>query len=319
MSDKDRTEVEKEVEAKKDNNAVKDNQDNGNEEIVNRNDLVLIDIIGRIKRNNSVFITTIEEIAKKEEIYEGNENLSYEPQLVIAGEDFSLYGITIRGVSENLIGMKIGETKTITVPAENAFGERLAKNIKTYSMRKIKTVEKNPRPGKSIFIDNRRGIITRVDTRGRVKVDFNHPYAGLDVVYEVTVKEKITDRNEKIKRLFLARFPIGNIDNIKFELKDNDLDILIPLDVAFQMMRFPVMNKLTLFLEYQNFAGINMVRYIEVFDSNIFGNEEEEITDEEITDEEVIVEEVTIEELTGKEITDEEIADEEIDMREKKD
>ncbi len=49
-------------------------------------------------------------------------------------------------------------------------------------------------------IDDVVGIIRSV-TGGRVIVDFNHPFSGKTVVYDVEVKRLVSDANEKLMAL----------------------------------------------------------------------------------------------------------------------
>ncbi|MHA1696453.1 MAG: FKBP-type peptidyl-prolyl cis-trans isomerase [Candidatus Helarchaeota archaeon] len=241
------------------------------EEEIKEGDFILLDITGKIEKTNDIFITTIKETAEKAGILEGNEQLLYEPQMVIVGDNFSVHGVSITGLSSKLVGMKVGETKAITIPPKDAFGERLAKNVKDYTMKKIKSIEKNPRPGKRIVIDNRSGIITRVDTRGRVKVDFNHPYAGLNIIYEVTIKKKISDKDEKLKSLITSRIPLNDPDAIKTEQENDVLSIIIQGNVAFQLMRQLPMIKFGLALDIQRYLNFETVKFVEIYGKDLFG------------------------------------------------
>ena len=56
---------------------------------------------------------------------------------------------------------------------------------------------------------------------GRVIVDFNNPIAGKKIVYELKIKKKISDINEKIKALILVFFR----KELDFEVKDKKLII----------------------------------------------------------------------------------------------
>jgi len=52
---------------------------------------------------------------------------------------------------------------------------------------------------------------------GRVLVDFNHPLAGKDLVYEFTIKNKIESLEEKVKSII--NFFVGQ--EFKFSIKEN--------------------------------------------------------------------------------------------------
>jgi FKBP-type peptidyl-prolyl cis-trans isomerase 2 len=252
----------------KESEKVKENSNSEESSPIEEGDFVLIDIVGRIKKTNDVFITTIKEIAEKEEIYD--DQLLYEPHLVIIGDNFTIQGLSIQGVSQKLMGMNIGDTETFTIPPKEAFGERSAKKIKTYSMKNVKKVEKSPRIGKRIVIDNQSGYISRID-RGRVKIDFNHPYAGLEILYEVTVKEKIMEEDKKLNTLIQSRIPIKDPGKIEIKREETALSLIIPGDIAFQLARHLPMIKLGLSMDIQRNFGVDTVKFVEVFGKHIFG------------------------------------------------
>ena len=63
----------------------------------------------------------------------------------------------------------------------------------------------NPMPGLPVNIDGIYGVIITV-AGGRTIVDFNHPLAGKNVVYEINILRKVDDLNEKIKSLLAFFF-----------------------------------------------------------------------------------------------------------------
>src|SRR4030066_217868 len=81
---------------------------------VKTGDNVSVDYIGSLA-DGRVFDTSIESVAKAH-------NLN-SPERVYSPLNFSVgsQGI-IKGLSEGVIGMKIGETRTLTIPPEMAYG-----------------------------------------------------------------------------------------------------------------------------------------------------------------------------------------------------
>ena len=156
-----------------------------------KGDFIRIDYVGRVKDVNEIFDLTIEEVAKKEGIY--NEKRKYRPACIILGE-----GMLIKGLEEGIMKMNVGEKKTIEVSYKDAFGERNPELVRTFSIDLFKKQNIDPKHG---LIVNFSGLIGRVQsvTSGRVRVDFNHPLAGKDLVYEVEIKEKVEDPKEKLK------------------------------------------------------------------------------------------------------------------------
>ena len=58
---------------------------------------------------------------------------------------------------------------------------------------------------------------------GRVRVDFNHPYAGKHLVYEVEIVEKIEDPIEKVKAMIELRLPRVDADRVIIEVGEKDV------------------------------------------------------------------------------------------------
>jgi len=112
-------------------------------------------------------------------------------------------GMLLKGIDDYLIGKSIpsqNNTKeyNIKIKPEDAFGKREQKNIQRMPLNIFKQHGVNPQPGAVYNFDNKPGKILAV-TGGRVMVDFNHPLAGKDVVYDVQVKRKVTNLNEQVK------------------------------------------------------------------------------------------------------------------------
>jgi FKBP-type peptidyl-prolyl cis-trans isomerase 2 len=84
------------------------------EKKVEKGDTVKVDYIGKLQ-DGTVFDTSILEEAKNAGIYD--ETRIYEPLTLKIGD-----GSTIPGFENGLLGMKEGETKTITIPPEQGYG-----------------------------------------------------------------------------------------------------------------------------------------------------------------------------------------------------
>lgn len=157
-------------------------------------DFIRIDYVGRISESDEIFDLTKESVAKEREIY--NPNFKYGPVPVILGAHH-----VVKGLENELIKMKIGQKKKITVKPENALGKRSPELIRLVPLPEFKKRDVDPFPGMPIVQNGMRGRILSV-SGGRVKVDFNHPLAGKTLEYEVEVKEKITNAKEKIMAIF---------------------------------------------------------------------------------------------------------------------
>ena len=163
-----------------------------------------MDYTGRIKDDKVVFDTTVEQLAKDSDIY--NPKFKYKPVIICLGEKH-----LIKGLDDALMGKNPG-TYTIEVKAENAFGKKTRELLKLIPMRLFAKDSVKPFVGLEVNVDGTLGIVRSVSS-GRVIVDFNHPLAGRDLVYDVDVKRIVTDPLEKTRALLeLMSVPFEDID-----------------------------------------------------------------------------------------------------------
>ncbi len=170
--------------------------------MIKKGDFIELDFTGIIKDEGTVFDTTKKEVAEKEHLHSHKE---FKPIIICVGE-----GHVIPGLDKQLEGLEIGK-HTIEVPAEEAFGKKSAKLLQLIPK---KIFEKNglkPVPGLEVNVDNQLGIIRSV-SGGRVIVDFNHPLAGKDLIYEIEIKRKVESQEEQVHALLdLMKVPHGKI------------------------------------------------------------------------------------------------------------
>ncbi len=163
-------------------------------------DFVLVDYVVRVKETGNVVDTTIEEIARKENIYEPNR--LYGPILVVIGKGW------INEVVENALKeMNVGEEKEVVVPPEKAFGRRDPSKVKVYSLREFRRRNINVNIGDVVEIGGQRGIVKGI-SGGRVIVDFNHPLAGKTLVFKVKVVAKLESLEDKVRALAVRHLQI---------------------------------------------------------------------------------------------------------------
>ncbi len=186
---------------------------------VKKGDFIKIDYIGRIKDNNQIFDLTDEELAKKENIHQ--KNAKYKPIIICVGE-----GDVVRGLDNALDGKEVGESFSVDILPEDAFGKKDAKLIKLVNTNIFLKQNINPTPGLQVNIDNMIGTIRTV-TGGRTLIDFNHPLAGKEVIYEIKILEKIEDDTEKLKGLLAFHMQIEDA-NVKVEDGIAKINIDIP-------------------------------------------------------------------------------------------
>lgn len=184
---------------------------------VAKKDVIRLHYTGKIKETGEIFDTTYEEVAKEAGIY--REGAIYGPVPIAVGA-----GHVLKGLDEKLEGLKVGEKCKIELSPEKAFGKRDPKLIKTLTLGQFKRHGVHPFPGLEVEIDGRRARILSVSS-GRVRVDFNHPYAGKTVIYEVEVVEKIEDPIEKVKGLIELRLPKIDPSKVQIEVGEKDIKI----------------------------------------------------------------------------------------------
>jgi FKBP-type peptidyl-prolyl cis-trans isomerase SlyD len=156
---------------------------------VNDGDFVKISYTGKLE-NGDVFDTTDIEVAKQHGIYA--EGIDYSSVVIAIGEN-----MVVRGLDEELVGKDVGYKGTVVVPPEKAFGQRKPDLVEVVPTRRF---EKKPVPGMRVAVDNKTGTVESV-IGGRVRVDFNLPYAGKTIIYDYTIEEIIDDPISKIKGL----------------------------------------------------------------------------------------------------------------------
>lgn len=233
---------------------------------INDGDFILVEYTGRVKETGEVFETTIEEIAKDEGLYRAGE--IYEPRLIVVGE-----GWILKSVDERLKEMDVGKIETIEVPPEDAFGPRDPNKVRMVPLRRFSSQKITPMPGMRIELNGRLATVRSVGA-GRVQLDFNPPLAGKTLVYEITVKEKLTDDLEKILALIHRRFPMVDIEKFKIDLAEKELTITMP-DEAFYLEGLQLMKRGVATDILRFFPKMSAVRFIESFERPAPAEEEQ--------------------------------------------
>ncbi len=156
-------------------------------------DFVEIEYTGRIKETGQIFDLTSEELAKKENIY--NKNADYNPKIICLGE-----GNVLKTLDKFLVEKEVGQTLKIELKPEDGFGKKDSGLIKIASANDLRKENINPFPGLQINASGIIGTIRSV-SGGRVTIDFNHPLAGKNLVYEVKINRIVTEDKEKANSL----------------------------------------------------------------------------------------------------------------------
>ncbi|WP_407380185.1 peptidylprolyl isomerase [Methanobrevibacter sp.] len=236
-------------------------------------DFVRVNFTGKIKENDEVFDTTYDEIALEAEIFD--ENKTYKPIPIVVGGNHLLPAI-----EEEIVGLEAGERKTVEVESDNAFGPRDPKAIQLIPMKEFKKQGMTPYPGMRISAEGGEGRILTVNG-GRVKVDFNHPLAGKDLIYDVEVTEIIEDNEEKIKSMIELHYANPNVDLEKTEISIEDGVVSIQLD---EMAKFDQQSYMDITFArfriakdiWENIEEVSKVNFVDAFEKREETADEEE-------------------------------------------
>ncbi|PIZ51235.1 hypothetical protein COY27_04395 [Candidatus Woesearchaeota archaeon CG_4_10_14_0_2_um_filter_33_13] len=190
-------------------------------------DFIEVDYTGRLT-DGTVFDTTVENVAKEAGL--PTDKVKYAPAVVCIGEKQILPGL-----DHSLENQEIGKSVTVNLKPEQAFGKRDVKNLRIVPMNTFKEHKVQPQPGLQIDVDGQMGTIVRV-SGGRVIVNFNHPLAGKEVVYEVTIKRRLTDVGEKLVSFLNSTFRIPS-DKINVEVKEDKAEVRLPVQFPEQIAK----------------------------------------------------------------------------------
>jgi FKBP-type peptidyl-prolyl cis-trans isomerase 2 len=143
---------------------------------IENGDTISVDYVGKLE-DGTLFDTSVKEAASEAGIH--NQMRTYEPLKFTVGA-----GQMIAGFDEGVVGMNVGETKTLVIPPEEAYGEydpELTKEIP------VDAVSFTPEVGMQLATDTGlKGVIKEVGHKSFI-IDFNHELAGKTLLFEVTV------------------------------------------------------------------------------------------------------------------------------------
>jgi peptidylprolyl isomerase len=192
---------------------------------IKNGDFVLIDYTLKVKETGEIVGTTYEKVAKESKLYRGEEH--YEPFFVIIGE-----GWVPKGLDEALTTLDTGKSSTIELSPEKAYGARDPKKVRLVPLRKFTADGVSPTPGLQLNIDGKPAQIRAVGA-GRVQVDYNHPFAGRTLIYDVTVQKIIDVDEEKIRSLLHKRLSTVSADKFRVTIDNGKLGVEIPEEAFF--------------------------------------------------------------------------------------
>lgn len=155
--------------------------------------IAVIHYTGRIATGEdagAVFDTTDVDVALEEEIYHGSRD--YKPLTFRLGD-----GSVIDGIDNTVQTMEAGETRTVRVEPENAYGIRTEERVIEASRAELEErSDIAAAEGELVKSENgETGWITDVADE-TVEIDFNHELAGESVEFEIELLDVRDDDNE---------------------------------------------------------------------------------------------------------------------------
>ncbi len=183
--------------------------------------MLKVNFTGRELLNETVFDTTIENVAKENNVY--NKEKEYGALAIILGEKELL-----EKIEKELATMKVGEEKTIHLNEKEGFGERKPDLVRVVPLKVFHNEKINPVPGLVINVGNALGKVQSV-SGGRVRVDFNHPLAGRELEYVVKLEKEVVAGKEMCESFFEKYY--SQIPKVEKEIKETNLYITLPSSV----------------------------------------------------------------------------------------
>ncbi len=153
---------------------------NGEDVVAEEGDLVRVDYIGTLE-DGSIFDTSIEEVAKENvDIY--NPQRTYQPLEFTVGT-----GQMISGFDNGVLGMAEGETKNIELEPSDAYGQRSDELIRSIAIEEMEAANITPVVGQTLYTGMGQQITITEVNETNVTLDYNHPLAGENLNFEITL------------------------------------------------------------------------------------------------------------------------------------
>ena len=114
-------------------------------------------------------------------------------QKVVSHSEFEVgSGMVIKGFDDGVTGMKVGEKKTVNIPAENAYGEKNPEMIIDYPKTQFPE-DIQLQVGTPLVMSNASGQQFQVkiaEVKDDVVIlDANHPLAGEELIFDLELVE----------------------------------------------------------------------------------------------------------------------------------
>lgn len=146
-------------------------------------DTVAIEFTGRLD-DGTVFDTSRESVAERTGLADSQPEREYGPLTVEVGAER-----VIEGLEAALVGLEEGDTPTVRLPPEKAYGPRSEDQVREYDAESFSDMVGGQIPEEGAYLETQDGgiaEIVHVDD-DVVRVDFNHQLAGETLEFDLEV------------------------------------------------------------------------------------------------------------------------------------
>ncbi len=198
-------------------------------------DIVLVDFEAWTDEEN-LFDTTRRDVADEAGWDVEDDELAPMPVLLGAGR-------IVPGFEEALMEATVGEEETVDVPPTKAFGLHDSDRVRTFPRRDFEKEEIDPQPGTRVEVNGQSGLVVQA-TASRVRVDFNHPFAGRTLSYDFKIVEKITDPEAKVEAFIGLDYDAEKAKTFEVTLEDDTATVTVPEEASFDPQWFMAKHQL---------------------------------------------------------------------------
>ncbi len=146
---------------------------------VAKNDTVAVDYTGWLD-DGTVFDTSNASEAQAAGIYDAN--VTYEPLTFVVGS-----GDVIEGFDDAVVGLKVNESRNITLTPAEAYGEYDASLVQPVNMSDLVANGIDPKVNDTLYYGTQPVTVHAIPNNTTVLIDFNHPLAGKTLHFKLTV------------------------------------------------------------------------------------------------------------------------------------
>ncbi|MFA9516221.1 peptidylprolyl isomerase [Halopenitus sp. H-Gu1] len=147
-------------------------------------DSVTLEYTGRLDDEETVFDTSRASVAEEAGLADAQPDREYDPLTVEVGAEQ-----VIEGMDDGLVGLEPGETTTLTIPPEKAYGEWTEERIQEFETEELRGMLGGQTPEEGAYLEaqnGQQGEVIHVD-EDVIRVDFNPELAGETLVFDIEI------------------------------------------------------------------------------------------------------------------------------------